>query len=181
MRTSTTPVCLATALLLTGTIVGLHPAASSAAGSFWNTWGDGRAEVSVYSLIQPRYGQLREGRAVLIYVAEPFTRTTRVKPDPGNPPRKNILYVLKLNHLSTFQTGIYPYRIMTSSFVHLDPEGKRRRGSPTKVVFSSQEWCGTTFHELLFDQASVRSRSFSYFDREANRRRLIDYPANGLS
>lgn len=150
------------------------------AKSFWDLWQDGQAEVSLYDLTQPRYGQLRQGEAQLIFVAEPFTRTTRVKPDPGNHPDSDIFYVLKLNHLRKFRTGTYPYSIMTSTFAHVDPEGERPRGAPTKVTFSSQEWCGQVFHQLLFDQERVRSHSFSYFDGEAEQAQTITYPAEAL-
>lgn len=151
-------------------------AGESSSPPFWDTWGDNKAEVNVYQLTQPRYGQLREGRAVLIYVAQPFLRSTRVKPEGDQHPDSDIFYVLKLNHLRTFETGVYPYRLMTSSFVHVDPEGQRPRGAPTKIVFSSQEWCGATFHELLFDQDAIRSESFSYFDGEADQKQVLKYP-----
>ncbi len=147
---------------------------------FWDTWGDAQAEVSVYDLVQKRYGELRRGEAVLIFVAEPHTRKTRVKPDPGNHPKKDIFYVLKLNHLRTFQTGVYPYRIMSSIFTQVDPEGDRPRGSPSKVTFSSQEWCGQVFHQLRFDQKSLQSNSFSYFDKEADQSVRLPYPPNAL-
>lgn len=154
--------------------------ASLAGENFWDQWSDGLAEVSAYRLTQPRYGENRDGRAVLIFVAEPSNRKTHVKPDPGNHPDSDIFYVLKLNHLRTFQTGTYPYRIMTSTFTHVDPDGKRPRGSVSKVSFTSQEWCGTTFHQLLFGQDSIRSKSFSYFDGEADQECELAYPDAAL-
>ena len=51
---------------------------------FWDHWGDGQAEIAGYALTQPRYGQLRNGRAVHISVTEDFTRKTRVKSDGGH-------------------------------------------------------------------------------------------------
>lgn len=38
---------------------------------FWEHWSDGRAELSGYDLVQPRYGEKRHGRAVLVFVTEP--------------------------------------------------------------------------------------------------------------
>ena len=35
-------------------------------------WFDGYAEISSYSIDQSRYGEIREGNAVLIYVTEDF-------------------------------------------------------------------------------------------------------------
>lgn len=149
--------------------------------SFWDTWGDAKAEVDSYSLVRPRYGEPRKGRAVLIYVAEPQTRSTRVKPEDPDHPADDRFYVLKLNHMRSFQTGVYPYRVLTSSFVHVDPAGDRPRGAPSKLAFTSQEWCGTMFHQLLFDAERVRSSSYSYFDGEADQQRELDYPKQALT
>jgi hypothetical protein len=157
------------------------PATStSEPSSFWKTWGDGNAEINAYDLTQPRYNELRKGRAVLIYVAEPQTRSTRVKPDKGNHPEGNIKYVLKQIHMRDFRTGIYPYCINTGTFIHVDPEGKRPRGSVSKVSFASREWCGVTFHQLLFFQDEIRSQSFSYFDGEADQDLKTEYPKDAL-
>jgi hypothetical protein len=55
----------------------------TAAGSFWQDWGDGKAEVDGYALKLMRYGQPRTGSLVLIYVTEPLSDSLRVKADPG--------------------------------------------------------------------------------------------------
>ena len=36
---------------------------------FWEHWGDGKAELNGYKLVQPRYGEKRRGEAVLVEVA----------------------------------------------------------------------------------------------------------------
>ncbi|MDB9780148.1 hypothetical protein OAB54_07920 [Flavobacteriaceae bacterium] len=41
---------------------------------FKTHWFDGYAEISSYSLDQSRYGEVREGNAVLIYVTEDFLK-----------------------------------------------------------------------------------------------------------
>jgi hypothetical protein len=38
------------------------------ASPFWQRWGDGRAELAGYDLTTPRYGALRKGVAVTIFV-----------------------------------------------------------------------------------------------------------------
>ena len=48
--------------------------------AFWKTWGDGQAELSGYDLTYPRYGQLRKGVAVTIFVSETFAGGTLAKP-----------------------------------------------------------------------------------------------------
>ena len=161
-------------------LVACPSTSTSEPSKFWETWGDGNAEVNAYDLTQPRYSELRNGRAVLIYVAEPQTRSTRVKPDPGKHPAGDIFYVLKQIHMRDFRTGVYPYCVNTGTFIHVDPEGARPRGSVSKVAFASREWCGLMFHQLLFDQKKIRSQSFSYFDGEADQAFELDYPGQVL-
>jgi hypothetical protein len=75
---------------------------------------------------------------------------------------------MKLNLVQDFQTGIYDYNLMTSAFVALTPVNGRPPGSPTKVSFSAQEWCGLVFAEAVFDRNVVRLASHSYFDGEGD-------------
>ena len=131
---------------------------------FWEHWGDGQAEISGYALTQPRYGAPRGGEAVLIFVTEDFTRSTRVKSDGGH---GDEYPVLKLNDVRTFQTGIYDYRTMTSAFVALD--GSHPVGVPTKVAFSMQEWCGLAHDQIRVDGQTFERTLHSYFDGEADR------------
>lgn len=39
---------------------------------FKDYWYAGKAEITSYKLEQARYGELRDGKAVLVYVTEPF-------------------------------------------------------------------------------------------------------------
>lgn len=137
---------------------------SEAPEGFWDHWGDGKAELAGYTLRQPRYGELREGQAVLITVTETFTEAQRVKSDGGH---DDEFPVVKLNEVREFQTGIYDYDVMTSSFLPLD--GRTPRGVPTKVAFSMQEWCGLTHDQLVINGESMERRGHSYFDGEADR------------
>jgi hypothetical protein len=128
---------------------------------FWDHWGDGRAEISGYALVQPRYGSLRRGEAVLVFVTEDFTRATRVKSDGGH---GDEYPVLKLNDVRTFQTGIYDYRTMTSAFVALD--GSHPPGIAHDQIVVSGEQYERTLH--------------SYFDGEADRVERERIPAGGV-
>ncbi len=147
---------------------------------FWKTWGDGNAELAGYQLIYPRYGQPRQGTAVTIFVSETFSNRLRVKADPGKHPASDEFPVMKLNLIEDFQTGIYDYNEMTSSFVALAPVNGRPAGSLTKVSFSGQEWCGNSFAEMLFDPDSIRLQTFSYFDGEADTASKLAYPKEVL-
>src|SRR6187200_267043 len=76
--------------------LGLSPALGHA-DEFWKHWGDGKAELDGYALTQPRYGQLRQGTAVLVFVTDDFSDSARVKADPGKHPASDVRPVLKLN------------------------------------------------------------------------------------
>ncbi|MFS4468439.1 septum formation inhibitor Maf [Maribacter sp. 2210JD10-5] len=126
---------------------------------FKDYWYAGKAEITSYTLEQARYGEIREGNAVLIYVTEPFLPGKQVKADRSNP--KNIP-VLKLNATKKYLTGIYPYSIMSSSFypVHDNEHA-------IKVSFSAQEWCGHVYAQLN-NKNDFQIQSRSYFESEAD-------------
>jgi hypothetical protein len=149
--------------------------------AFWSVWSDGLAELSGYDLEIPRYNQPRGGIAVTIFVTETFSNSARVKADPGKHSKTDEFPVMKLNLLKKYQTGIYDYSDMTSTFVALDSVNMRPPGAPTKVSFSSQEWCGHVYAQILFDNATVRHTSHSYFDGEADHQASLEYPLEGMS
>jgi hypothetical protein len=144
-------------------------------------WNDGRAELSGYELVQPRYGEQRTGAVALVWVREDFSESARVKADAGNHPREDVFPVLKLNVVKHFQTGLYRYNLMSSVFTAFDAHGGRSAGVPAKLVFSNQEWCGALFEELLFDADKIRAKRFSYFDGEGDASSELGHPQGGIS
>jgi len=150
-----------------------------ASEAFWSRWGDGKAELSGYAVREERYGAMRDGRMVLIYVTEPMERRTWVKDDSGSVPEDERVEVLKLNRNLTFRTGIYPYSVMTSVFAPVDG-AEPERFSPTKISFTAQEWCGQVFRMLLPRSGAVRDELHSYFQSEGDRSETIDLPADTL-
>jgi hypothetical protein len=147
---------------------------------FWTHWGDGRAEIATYDLTYPRYGDLRRGTAVTIFVTETFSEQDRVKADPGKHAQDDEFPVMKLNVVQDFATGIYDYQLMTSTFTGLAAHGGRPEGAVAKVTFSSQEWCGHVWHELLPRAGSIEHASYSYFDGEGDREGTLPWPEDGL-
>lgn len=147
--------------------------------AFWKHWGDGKAELAGYALSFSRYGQSRQGVAVTIFVTETLSRSLRVKADPGKHAADDVLPVMKLNLVRDFQTGVYDYNMMTSSFVTLAPSEGLPKGSPSKVSMSSQEWCGHVFHQLLFDRNTVAEQMHSYFDGEGDKAQTLSFPEGG--
>lgn len=126
---------------------------------FKDYWYAGDAEVTSYSLQQARYGETRDGKAVLIYVTEPFLADKQVKADKQNP---NNVSVLKLNATKKYLTGIYPYSIMSSSFYPV-----YNNQQALKVTFSAQEWCGHVYAQIN-NRNDFEVMSHSYFESEAD-------------
>lgn len=150
-------------------------------GSFWDYWSDGKAEVTGYDLTIPRYRDLRHGTAVAVFVTETFSNAVRVKANRGKHPDADQFPVMKLNLVEDFATGIYDYNVMLSSFVALEAVNARPAGWLTKTSFSSQEWCGHVYSQLLFDPRRIRHSLHSYFDGEQDRQGTLPYPENGIS
>lgn len=120
-------------------------------------WYNGEAELTSFKLTQARYGELREGTAVMIFVTEDFSTTKFTKTDKEG---KDKTSVLKLNFTKNFTTGIYPYSILTSSFVPFNGEERA-----LKISSSIQEWCGHVYMELIrkkFFNVNIQS----YFEDE---------------
>ncbi|MGK0315319.1 MAG: hypothetical protein ACI86M_001550 [Saprospiraceae bacterium] len=121
-------------------------------------WYDGTAEISSYTLSQARYGELREGTAVLIYVTEPFSKRNNTKADIH---RNDNVPVLKLNKTKKFLTGIYPYTMMNSTFFPFEGEI-----TSLKIASSMQEWCGISHLEMK-NEGKLNFTLNSYFEGES--------------
>ncbi len=150
-----------------------------ASDAFWAHWGDGKAELSGYSLVTPRYGAPREGRAVLIFVTEDFSDSARVKADPGTHPKSDVYPVLKLNAVRKFQTGIYDYSILSSTFARTE-FAKDEPWPVVKVSFSSQEWCGHVYSQWLRRGTGLAGTLHSYFDGEADAHPTLPVPSRAV-
>ncbi len=136
-------------------------AAAAETPSFERSWQDGKAELNGYRYAVTRYGEERGGRAVLVYVTEPFSMRRRVKVDDASRDPADTFEALKLNLVRDFQTGIYDYNTMTSVFA------RSSDFAPAKISFSSAEWCGHVYEELRFDRSAVRQTVRSYFEGES--------------
>ena len=128
---------------------------------FKEYWYSGEAEITSYKLEQARYGELREGKAVLIFVTEPFLADKQVKANRSNP--ENIP-VLKLNSTKKYLTGIYPYSIMSSSFYPVQDNQHA-----IKISSSIQEWCGHVYSQLN-NREVFEYEAHSYFEGEADQK-----------
>lgn len=157
------PLAGLAAALLTAAPAGPLPAPTAAQRQAY--WNQGKAEITRFELQQARYGELHPGDAVLIFVTEPFSRAKRVKLDDPSRSPDDAVEVLKLNFTRKFETGLYPYSILTSVFTPTD-------GTPTvKVSSTTQEWCGHVFMQLGRvggPQGSLQGELRSYFEAEGD-------------
>lgn len=136
---------------------------------FKTYWYAGDAEITSYTLEQARYGELRDGHAVLVFVTEPFLPGKQVKAD-GNDPSN--IPVLKLNSTKNYLTGIYPYSIMSSTFYPV-----HNHQHAIKVSNSIQEWCGHVYSQIN-NREQLEFVSHSYFEGEADQEEVL--PKNVL-
>lgn len=143
---------------------------------FKGTWYDGQAELSSYVIDIERYGERRRGTAVVIFVTEPFSLSRRVKADPDKSTKADVVNVMKSNIILDFQTGIYDYNTMMSTFVSLEKGGEFPAGSLLKSSFSSQEWCGHVYEQFRPFGSSLKIDSHSYFDGEADKALRVTIP-----
>jgi len=126
-----------------------------------NFWFAG-AEINRYELNQVRYGESHPGHAEFIFVTEPFLTKPQVKNEYGGQPSTE---VLKLNALRTFNTGIYSYRTMTSTFQPIDLDTYPHALKTNTTV---QDWCGQTFQQLNKSESGWRGELRSYFQKEGD-------------
>jgi len=115
------------------------------------------AEISRYELSQSRYGERHQGHVEFIFVTEPFLTDRQVKHEYGSGKSTDIL---KLNALRTFNTGIYSYRTMTSTFKPIDLE---KYPHALKTNTSVQDWCGQAFQQINQIDEGWRVELRSYF------------------
>ncbi|OZV69768.1 septum formation inhibitor Maf [Winogradskyella aurantia] len=127
--------------------------------AFKDYWYAGEAEITSYKLEQARYGEMRDGTAVLVFVTEDFLPKAQVKADTYSDTN---IPVLKLNATKNFNTGIYPYSIMQSTFYPV-----ANSGHAIKASASIQEWCGLTYAQLN-NRDKFEITLHSYFQGEAD-------------
>ena len=132
-------------------------------------WYAGEAEISTYDLTQNRYGEDRDGDAVLVFVTEGFLPGAQVK-DDGQPADEEAVSVLKLNRIHRFNTGIYDYSLMESVFT---PVSRDRYPHTLKTTLSAQDWCGHSWFQLNRRGGAFEAERRSYFQAEADAKRRL--------
>lgn len=150
------------ALLSTLSLCGLAASPAVAdSDAIRDFWFNG-AEINHYELEQVRYGESHPGHVEFIFVTEPFLIEAQVKHEHGDEPSVD---VLKLNALRTFNTDIYSYRTMTSTFSPLDIDSYPHA---LKSTTSVQDWCGQVFQQINRKDAGWNVQLYSYFQNEGD-------------
>ena len=126
-------------------------------------WYKGEAEITHYELQQNRYGDVHPGEVISIFVTEDFLTDQQVKNDHYQ--SQNSVSVLKNNLALKFQTGLYDYSIMTSTFT---PVNNKDWPATLKVTNSSQDWCGQSFMQLNYRNDAYQMKLHSYFETEGD-------------
>ncbi len=137
---------------------------------FKETWYAGKAELSSFTLQQARYGEIRNGESVLIFVTEDFSKDKLVKLDEPDKTNDKVR-VLKMNMTKKFVTGIYPYSMMLSVFTPVSKNGNEKT---VKADCSSQEWCGHAFSQLKLNDGNYNWQLHSYFEKEGEQENKLD-------
>ncbi|HMX04922.1 MAG TPA: hypothetical protein PKE14_09665 [Chitinophagales bacterium] len=136
-------------------------------GTEWNNyWYSGKAELTSYTLQQSRYGEIHAGTAVNIFVTEDFSKSKHVKLDDPSKAGADKLPVLKMNQSIKFNTGIYPYSIMLSSF---QPVDVNQFPHAVKISGTVQEWCGMAYYQLDQRDEKYQVEVRSYFESEGDK------------
>ena len=137
---------------------------------FAEYWYRGEAELSSYQLNINRYGEERQGDAVLIFVTEDLSKTKQVKLDQPGQAGNDKVSVLKLNNVWKFKTGIYDYSLMSSVFTPVDVQ---KEGKSLKSTFSAQDWCGHSFQQINLRKKDYQLQLNSYFESEGDATRTF--------
>ncbi len=162
-------------IVIFGCSVNSTPIENRPLESFSGEWGDywyaGKAELTSFKLEQARYGEIHDGTAVLVFVTEDFSKSKLVKLDNPKQAGDDAVKVMKLNFMKNFNTGIYPYSMMQSTFTPVD---RNKYPNTLKLTTSSQEWCGHTFTQLNLAQNNYQVQGFSYFESEGDQTKSLD-------
>lgn len=128
--------------------------------NFNNYWYQGKAELNRFELSQARYGEIRKGDAIMVFVTEDFLKEKQVKKESNT--NEKAVSVLKLNYITKFNTGIYDYSMMSSIFSPV------RSSNPIKITTSSQEWCGHSWLQMNNKNGVYSFIGNSYFEKEGD-------------
>lgn len=135
-------------------------------------WGDGKAEITVFTAREVRYGAPRDTEIRHILVREDFAADEQVKADnwgaPGTYP------VIKLNQVITVPTGSYRYDQGHSAFWRADD------GQLIKFASTTNDSCGLSYKHANLHRDRWHYRAFTYWEGMSEVARTARNPAGAL-
>lgn len=132
---------------------------------FSDYWYQGEAEISSYELNQSRYGGTHDGKSVLLFVTEDFSKSKHVKLDEPHKHKSDAVRIIKLITSKEFVTGMYKYTMMNSVYMPVDHD---EYPHSFKLTSSTQEWCGQSFMQVNWKGNRYEVQEFSYFESEGD-------------
>lgn len=140
---------------------------------FGDYWRDGKAELSSYRIKIIRYGEMRDGMRMMLWIPDLLRIDTLVKPEvPGKTPHEFL--TMKLIDTVDFNTGIYPYHLTTTSYMALENQAPHQRGEIAKLTFAASEYCGVVAERLINRGNYFENQLWSYFEGEADRQLKLE-------
>lgn len=131
-------------------------------------WYAGQAEITTYHLDQARYGEIRAGKSILIFVTEDMLLEKQVKKEHAGSEASTS--VIKLNKIDRFNTGIYDYSLMLSTYTPVD---QLTYPYVIKTAFSSQDWCGQSYMQMNRRGPGYQTLLRSYFEKEGDKASVL--------
>ena len=128
----------------------LQPSGAWATDSIWY---DGLVEKATYDATKVIYGKSRSYEATFLTNKEQHDTATWTKANGSS----DTVEVWKHNQIEVVPTPNYEYKFITTS--HATVDGL----SLTRMDATSQEWCGTTFHQYLREDDPSELDGLSYF------------------
>jgi len=178
MRLTSNPFVIAFFLAAISAFYSCHPGENSPGQkilvanapntNFADYWYAGEAELNSYNLEQLRYGEMRTGEEVMVFVTEDFSKSKEVKLDDPGKAGNDKVSVMKMNNLRKFITGIYDYSMMQSVFTPID---YKQYPHSLKTTTSSQDWCGQAFMQFNLEGDKYKMNQYSYFEEEGDQLR----------
>ena len=146
-----------------------------------SAWYDGLVEKATYDAVKVIYGRPRTYEATFLTNKEQHDTKTWTKADGST----SAVEVWKHNQIEVVPTPNYDYKFVTTT--HATVEGL----SLTRLDATSQEWCGTAFHqyEKAEGEGAYDYFAFSYMPEQGRVSATVDddvadaplIPFNGLS
>ena len=133
--------------------------------TFDTYWYQDEAEISSYTLQQSRYGTTHDGKAVLIFEAEDFSKKKFVKLEEPQKSSADATRVLKFNMNKEFVTGLSKNSMMISVFT---PTDYKQFPHSLKLVAGTQDWSGQSFSQFLWKGNRYEVVQYSYVESQGD-------------